>query len=77
MSEAEETIPLFFRATSLEKEAWNDHTYLRHLGDGVYHIYEMMGGGGKIKSRQSAMGTILGIALATAALVLTTFGGWR
>ena len=69
-------VPLFFTASSLEKEGWNDHAYLRHMGDGVQHIYDMLGGGG-VKGRASTLGTILGVAMTTAALILATIGGWH
>lgn len=68
-------VPLFFTATSLEKEDWDDHTYLRHMGDGLTHLYGMMGG--SAMSKWGRFGAGVGAALTVILVVLTAYGGPR
>jgi hypothetical protein len=69
----EADVPLFFRASSLDREDWDDHEYLRHMGDGLWHLYNVVKP--QAKSRSSTAGTVLGIALSVMVLILMAVGG--
>jgi hypothetical protein len=66
-------LPVFFTATSLEKEAWNDHQYLRHMGDGLTHIWDVVKPENAPKSNK--WGAIFAAALTVMAVVIAALGG--
>lgn len=73
MNDDEGDAPLFFRASSVEKENWDDHDYLRYMGDGLTHVYYLVKPASH--NRSNTIGTVLGIALSIMVLILVSAGG--